>query len=197
MQSLLGTTGEGITASDWLVAGATVLSVIAGVVLERIVSERFERKRQLRAAVLELAMVLPHVVAPLTAAWTGPRDTSLGSQWWANQERATELLAQLRGLSEGWPRRRRRLAAEVDDLAARVTAAHSRFALHGDVLPASAVHDLTPVEIRRLAFRSRGPIDDEVVAYYLAHGADAPRPRSRTPWWRRVVLHGPKQREQR
>jgi hypothetical protein len=83
-----------------------------------------ERRRTIEAATLELVLLVPALIVPISERWGGRLPaTGLGSEWDQLRERVLAHLVEIR-VRAYWPLRRApAIRREVEDLAARIAAA--------------------------------------------------------------------------
>jgi hypothetical protein len=149
-------------------------SVVLGVVLAEWLRAVNRRRQNVRDAVRELTMLIPHVALGFV---TGSGvDTDYGSVWFGREERVRALLHIVRR-EWRWPLRRlRRVHAAADDLLARMAAAALDLSLKGKRVPPSAIEELQTAELTTAVFGEGTPLD-QAIGHYRRHGIDAPKPR--------------------
>lgn len=158
-----------VTAADWLLAIVTAVSAVGAaagaVVLDRWISGRRERQRQLEDVVLELGHLLPRVTQVISEVYDDERPanaTAAGSEWGLQRERVEMLLVAIRSrYGVGQPA----VVAAAEDLAARFIAADLDFKIRRVTIPHEELLDISANELYRLVFPKVGPLDEKINQY--------------------------------
>jgi hypothetical protein len=148
---------------------ALAAAVLAAAATEWCVRVR-ERRRKVEEATLELVFLVPALIVPISELWPGTRpDTGVGSEWDQRRERIDSLLVDAR-VHSYWPlRRHRAIRKEVEDLAARVTAANFDWNQERKPVPAGATSEISGADLMSAVFGGK-PYLDESIKYYREHG---------------------------
>jgi hypothetical protein len=129
-----------------------------------------DRRRKIEEATLQVVFLVPALIVPISERWTDPPpDTGTGSDWDQRRERVDALLIEARVRSY-WPLRRwREIRREVEDLAARVTAAHFDWAASKKRVRAEDTLEITGAKLMGAVFGQR-PYIDEAIKFYRSYG---------------------------
>lgn len=130
-----------------------------------------ERRRVIEGATLELGMLVPHVIAPISELWkeADRPETGIGSEWYQHQERAESLLTEARARTR-WPlRRHREIRREVEDLYARVAAAQIEWVLNRKLVAREEFPEISVAHLVAAVFGEK-PYLDEAINFYRKNG---------------------------
>jgi hypothetical protein len=122
------------------------------------------RREAVEKAALELPLVVPRVLAGMGNPAEGFRtvDTSVGSAWDAERQRALELCLTIRVMAI-WPMRHAaRIRAAADLQMTRLGALENDYLAHGKVLTRAELTDLADVKLPAVVFGRSRPLDDQL-----------------------------------
>lgn len=170
-----------------LVGGALgAVFVLVGITLDSWATGVRERRAAVEAAAFELTILLPHVVGPISAAWSSDQavDTSYGSEWSRRRDEVQSLLFSIIQNTR-WPmRKRERLLNATFETQARLAAYWLLWFKQRSQITTEEAYDLYAGAPG--AVLSRAKLLDDRVDYYDAkaradRGFGTPPPLQREP----------------